>query len=106
MSGFIDDKDDKEPSAFIQWKGTDVCMDFYCDCGAHGHFDGYFAYEVQCQHCRTVWEMPCTLYPRKTKRAPEDSTIQQLEPDEDYSDEVTEDGMTRLEPRMLPPRTT
>ena len=22
------------PRAYVQWKGTDVCMDFHCDCGA------------------------------------------------------------------------
>lgn len=54
-----------EPSAFIQWKGTDVCMDFHCECGAFCHFDGDFAYTVKCPHCSTVWEMPSTVYPRK-----------------------------------------
>ncbi len=55
----------EEPRAFIQWKGTDVCMDFHCKCGAHCHFDGYFAYVVQCPHCMTKWEMPFNLFPRK-----------------------------------------
>lgn len=54
-----------EPSAFIQWRGTDVCMDFHCGCGAFCHFDGDFAYTVKCPHCETVWEMPSTVYPRK-----------------------------------------
>lgn len=40
---------------FIQWKGTDVCMDFYCDCGWHNHYDGYFAYEVECGQCGEVF---------------------------------------------------
>ncbi len=53
------------PHVFIQWKGTDVCMDFRCECGANCHFDGYFAYCVKCPHCETVWEMPQVLYPRK-----------------------------------------
>jgi len=26
---------------FIQWKGTNVCLDFHCECGAHGHFNVY-----------------------------------------------------------------
>lgn len=75
-----------EPSAFIQWKGTDVCMDFHCECGAFCHFDGDFAYTVRCPHCKTVWEMPCVVYPRKADKRtypywrenPKD-----LEPDED-----------------------
>jgi uncharacterized protein (DUF983 family) len=36
---------------FIQWKGTDVCMDFHCECGHHNHYDGYFMYEVECEKC-------------------------------------------------------
>lgn len=42
---------------FIQWKGTDVCLDFYCRCGAHGHVDGDFAYYVRCAACGTIYEM-------------------------------------------------
>ena len=53
------------PRAFIQWKGTDVCMDFHCECGAYCHFDGYFAYTVKCPHCGAVWEMPHNLFPRR-----------------------------------------
>lgn len=40
---------------FIQWKGTDVCMDFHCSCGHANHYDGYFGYEIICEHCRTVF---------------------------------------------------
>lgn len=36
---------------WIQWKGTDVCVDLHCACGSHGHFDGYFMYSVQCEDC-------------------------------------------------------
>jgi hypothetical protein len=42
---------------FIQWKGTEVCLDFYCPCGAHGHLDDDFAYAVLCPACDTVYEM-------------------------------------------------
>lgn len=38
---FIGDEPEN-PYAFIQWKGTDVCMDFHCECGAHCHFDGSY----------------------------------------------------------------
>lgn len=57
--------DQPDPHAFIQWKGTDVCLDFYCDCGTQGHFDGDFAYQLRCPACDTVWEMPWHLYPRR-----------------------------------------
>ena len=51
--------------AFIQWKGTDVCMDFRCDCGSNEHIDAMFVYFVKCHKCGTVWEMPTYLFPRK-----------------------------------------
>ena len=39
--------DSENPMTFIQWKGTDLCMDFYCpECGDHSHFDGEFAYSI------------------------------------------------------------
>lgn len=64
MSNLIEDES-KNPYAFIQWKGTNVCMDFHCDCGAHCHYDGYFAYVVQCPHCGAKWEMPELVKPRR-----------------------------------------
>lgn len=62
--GFSHDELPK-PHAFLQWKNTDACFDFYCECGVHCHHDGYFAYTVQCPKCGTVWEMPSNLFPRK-----------------------------------------
>ena len=48
-----------EPSACLQWKGTDVCMDVYCDCGTHSHVDGDFCQFVICPACsRTFCCMP------------------------------------------------
>lgn len=49
----------QEPHAFIQWKGTDVCMDFHCPCDPDKplHYDGGFAYVVECPHCHTRYEM-------------------------------------------------
>lgn len=104
MSGFSDDET-VNPHAFIQWKGTDVCMDFYCECGAHCHFDGYFAYAVKCPHCKTIWEMPCYVKPRKADERTYPNhveTAKNLDPDEDYSDEVLgQDGITRLVARSM-----
>ena len=48
-------------SVFIQWKGTDVCLDFHCECGEAGHFDGDFAYQLRCGACQRVWDLPHTL---------------------------------------------
>ena len=37
---------------WVQWKGTDVCMDTHCDnCGHHGHIDAGFFYLWQCPSC-------------------------------------------------------
>jgi len=42
---------------FIQWKGTDVCMDFHCICGNMFHIDDDFTYAVKCLKCNKVWEL-------------------------------------------------
>lgn len=70
------------PNVFIQWKGTNVCMDFHCECGEHLHFDGYFAYAVKCPSCLVAWEMPSRLFPRKLP-ANYAGIVQALETDED-----------------------
>lgn len=44
-----------EPHGWIQWKGTDVCMDIYCECGHHSHIDAEFAYSVKCPKCGAVY---------------------------------------------------
>lgn len=80
----------ERPHAFVQWKGTNVCMDFHCECGAHCHFDGYFAYTVKCPHCGTVWEMPFNVFPRKVCDATYPywrDNPKMLEPDEEYEEQ-------------------
>lgn len=71
-----------KPSAFIQWKGTDLCMDFDCICGANCHFDGIFAYVVECPHCNRQYQMPSHIYPREVTGT-RDPDAKMLEPDED-----------------------
>jgi hypothetical protein len=44
-----------KPHGWIQWKGTDVCMDIYCACGHHSHIDAEFAYYVECPKCHKVY---------------------------------------------------
>lgn len=39
------------PHGWIQWKGTDVCMDLHCSCGYHGHVDTDFFYFYECPKC-------------------------------------------------------
>lgn len=42
---------------FIQWKGTDVCIDLQCRCGSSFHFDGFFLYFWECVDCGTIYKM-------------------------------------------------
>lgn len=46
-------RDNKESvsGGWIQHKGTDLCADFHCECGHHGHHDGEFTYAIKCSEC-------------------------------------------------------
>lgn len=44
-----------KPHGWIQWKGTEVCMDVYCKCGKMMHVDAMFVYNVECPYCGTVY---------------------------------------------------
>lgn len=84
MTGFLNDPDSTATKVFLQWKGTDACFDFYCDCGVQTHFDGYFAYWVRCPACRQEWEMPHHLYPRKGERHRDDCVVEPVLDDPPY----------------------
>lgn len=43
------------PSGFLQWKGTDACIDIKCKCGNLFHEDAEFLYKVKCDACKTVY---------------------------------------------------
>jgi hypothetical protein len=62
---YLDADSLENPSAWIQWKGTDVCMDVRCDCGAVSHVDADFAYYYRCPSCREVFRVgqSIRLYP-------------------------------------------
>lgn len=57
-----------EASMFIQWKGTDVCLDFRCPCGGGGHLDGYGAYSVRCPDCGRAFDLGQQVLARETDR--------------------------------------
>lgn len=102
--GFVEAKDLPDPHTFLQWKGTDVCMDFHCECGAHCHFDGDFAYAVKCPHCGTVWQMPCHMFPRKADARTYPYHVENaklLDVDEDHTNEEGE--AVPVEPLPAPP---
>lgn len=59
---------------WIQWKGSEICMDVHCACGFFGHFDGYDAYHIKCPKCSQVYECdghitlhPIDFQPERTK---------------------------------------
>lgn len=47
---------DDAAHGWIQWKGTDVCMDIHCVCGELGHVDADFCYYVKCSACGRIYE--------------------------------------------------
>ena len=44
-----------QPHGWIQWKGTNVCMDIHCECGELTHIDADFSYHVKCGNCGIVY---------------------------------------------------
>lgn len=55
-----------KPHGWIQHKGSNLCIDLYCTCGAHHHYDGDFLYRWICPTCQrhyttgshlVMWEM-------------------------------------------------
>lgn len=51
------DNPETEPYGWIQWKGTDVCIDIHCKCGHHGHVDTDFFYHYVCPKCGTKYSV-------------------------------------------------
>jgi hypothetical protein len=57
-----------EDRIYMQWKGTDACLDFYCDCGVKSHLDAYGAYAVKCPACGSVYEIRGTAHKVETSQ--------------------------------------
>jgi hypothetical protein len=64
---------EKAPKAFIQWKGTDVCMDVACLCGETAHVCQDFVYALHCTACGRKYAMPShiALHPITDEEAKE-----------------------------------
>lgn len=60
-----------KPHGWIQWKGTEVCIDLHCKCGYLGHFDGYFFFYYRCPKCQQVYSVGqnVILHPLTDKEA-------------------------------------
>jgi len=50
-----------EAHGWIQWKGTNVCIDLHCPCGAHDHIDAGFAYFYRCSGCGRGYALGQTI---------------------------------------------
>lgn len=59
--------------ARTQWNGTDLCMDFVCDCGDSWHIDGMFAYSVKCPACNAVYYLNPNIELIRLKEPPDEN---------------------------------
>ena len=60
---------DKEVThSFMRWDRNKISIDFFCDCGAKSEFEDFFMGELDCWNCGETWELPHTIFPRKTQR--------------------------------------
>jgi hypothetical protein len=67
----------------MQLKGTDICMDVYCECGAHLHLDGIGIYAIKCMECGEVWTIGANV--ELVRGNPRNSEVWQLrDEDEDH----------------------
>lgn len=80
----IEEKYEGLPHGWIQWKGTDVCMDVHCECGYHSHIDADFAYSVKCPACGSVYA--CNGHIELIKLIDEKSDPHHIEPKMDDAD--------------------
>ncbi len=46
-----------KPHGWIQWKGTDVCIDLHCACGELLHADSEFLYGFKCLSCKRSYAL-------------------------------------------------
>jgi hypothetical protein len=85
-----------EPHGWVQLKNTEICIDLHCECGAHGHYDGYFCHEVKCKHCGKCYKvgMNVALIPMT------DAEIQKTESQRGFIDLYDEDlPVIQVEPK-------
>lgn len=90
----FDPHPDTAAETFIQWKGTEVCMDFHCPCGHHSHFDAAFAYWVKCAGCGTIYKLGTQV--RVFRREWDGGSLVEDETGYDRDDGCECPGCTRL----------
>jgi hypothetical protein len=65
------------PHGWIQWKGTDVCMDIHCACGHHGHIDAEFVYMVRCPVCKVSYYVSPYVHLDQVEVDPDDGFVKE-----------------------------
>lgn len=68
-----------KPHGWIQWKGTNVCMDIHCTCGCLSHIDASFAYHVVCPACNQVYFCNGNIELIAIEEKPEHCTVMGLD---------------------------
>lgn len=94
-------KNPKEPHGWIQWKGTNVCMDIHCPCGTRGHVDAEFFYHYKCSGCGKVYAVGqnVKLIELTEEQIAHNSREGTTPPLMDAREQVTENSfMSRVEP--------
>lgn len=59
----------KKATAFIQWKGSNICIDVQCECGNDNHIDNDFVYFVKCERCQNVYALDSNIRLVKIKES-------------------------------------
>lgn len=72
----LQEKFEGKPHGWLQWKGTDACMDIHCKCGHHSHIDEMFAYHVKCPSCGTVYFCNGHIEFIELEQVPEDCVVE------------------------------
>lgn len=70
-----------QPHGWIQWKGTNVCMDVHCKCGAFLHVDDSFVYHIKCLECNTSYFCNGFIELIEVEEEPENCLIELKEDD-------------------------
>lgn len=74
------------PHGWVQWKGTQVCMDVHCQCGHLSHIDADFAYFVKCPKCATVYMCNGHIELIKLEEEPDSFVVTDAEEEQFYKD--------------------
>ncbi len=67
---------DGRPNTYVQWQGSDLCLDFNCPCGNWGHLDVGFLFALRCASCGRSWRIaPALLVSELKEGDPQPRTV-------------------------------